>query len=295
MYLGFATTQAFYPRQHQPVRQRFREYYRDLHARYDMPVDDAMLTQVGGYGFHELCYPLFDQLQQQAQSEALGLVVAAFWSYEFDPEYACYMPHLAEKYQMNCQMLDVSGQGSVCLLTALLVAHQHVEVTGETVAVMGFEQQGILVDDAKTAVMPAQSGSALVLLQKSPVVGLQILAVKIWTEQQFAAQGFDMFANILQQLAQFNIDMAQCVIACSRLGVAHRALNLYRERAAIFAKDIHFHFYPRGNSSLHMIKQLCALYANEWQPEQRYVVFIDEDVESFTTGMMILEVSCERT
>ena len=292
MYIHYSDVHHFSERGGAIPRDRYFDYYRDLHQQYRLALDERSLQQGSQYTFQELGYPLLDACHKAGHLQHLTMAIASFWSHQYDPDYAAYWLHLKEKYQLQCEMLDVSDQGSLCALTAIAIATQYQEDDPKLlIAYMGLEQTTSPCEDLATRIAPISTASVLLMLGKQAIKAAQILFVNILTEYQLCEQKYDVIHFVLSALEKCHIALNDCIFCCGRASVVFRAMQYYQASYNLFSTSVLYHFYPAKYSSLHAVLMIHQINALLWRPTRPYIVLIEEDVESLNLGIIILDVS----
>jgi hypothetical protein len=293
MYVDGSFYYQFAERQDIEVRERFKQYYRDLHDRYNEPLDETTFANGSGYKFNELGYPIFDYCLKHGYLKKIDLMIASYWAHEFDPDHASCGPHFAHKYDFDCNMFDVLDQGSICTLTALnLIKKYQDNNASQNALCFALDQNSIPCAANGCFPMPTKNVAAAAMLSKQQTDNsfIKILDIKLWSEQKICDLRYDILADLLKTLEEKNLSLTDCIICCKRNTAVYRAIELYKYQHLDIKDKLQFYFQQLDcacSDSLYLIDQLNQ---KAWQPKEKYVLILEEDVESLACGLLMLEL-----
>lgn len=274
------------------ARERYKRYYRDLHSRYNMPLEEKTFLTGSQYTFHDLSYPIFDILNKEGFLNKIDLMAAAFWSHEFDPIYAAIGPHLAHHYHFNCPMFDIVDQGSISPLTALsLIKQYQLNAASETALCFSLDQTTIPRSSLKSHVMPTRTAAGALILSIScpSTAALQIIDVVLWPEHHLYKQRLDVIHFILTELSARGIALKDCILHCKRNFTLYRAMTFYQHQYPDFFREIEWNFLPIEFGCTPFFQFLDHLRQQKMTSGRSYILLLEEDAESVTSGMVILQ------
>lgn len=288
MYIEASYYKTVPERSHVEPRERYKRYYRDLHDRYKIQLNELTLLEGSQSKYHELAYPIFDALAHDERLENIDTLVVAQWVSDFDADYVSLGAHLAHRYNFSCHMFDVLDQGSICGLTALSLLKKS---KSNKALCLALDQTTVLRSDLYSYPIPMKPSSAALYLstETSKMNAIKLLDIEVWPEKVLCDSKLDVIAMIITTLDKHNIDIYQCVLNCKRNSIFYRAINLYRHQYKKLHKQIEFNFLPLNLGCTELFYHIHQLViANNFS--KKYYVYLDEDVESLTSGLVILQV-----
>lgn len=275
-------------------RSRFKQYYRDLHSRYHTPLDETTFTLGSQYKFHELGYSIFDCCAKDHQLETIDLTTIAYWAHEFDPDYASCGTHFAHHYHLNCNLLDVIDQGSICTLTALTVINQYQKnLLSKKALCLALDQDSIPRADRSSIPIPTNNASAAIILnrEQSSNSKIEILNLKIWNELQLCDANFDILALLIPTLADHQIKLQDCIVCCKRNTFIYRAIKLYQHAYQNHDQPLIFYHSSLDYGCTEIFKLIHLIDTKTWDPPKKLALIFDEDVESLNCGFILLKLN----
>lgn len=282
----------FEPKPQEPKvpRDRFFQYYRDMHARYQLPLDEATFLQGEQHQFSELGYPIFDQCNREGHLTNLDLMVGAYWAHEFDPEFASSGPHFAHHYGFSCDMFDVLDQGSICSITALKLIDCYFKNNSfEKALLFAFDQSGIPLIEQGTIPKPSKASSAALILSKQEA-GLQIRYTDIWLEKDILDLKFDFIARLEELLRQYQVNLNDLTVCVKRDTVAFKLLNLFSSQHRLFKEQVVMEYLPLIKGCVDILA-LIGKFDKDLGEQHKHanILILDEDVESLNIGVVLLK------
>lgn len=272
-------------------RERYFDYYRDLHARYKVPLDESTFYGESQYKFTELGYPLFEQAKEEGNLEGLDLMVATYWAHEFDPDLAACGPHFAYKYGFDCNMFDVLDQGSISSVTALKIISSYMQSAGVNKALLfSLDQSGIPLIEAATISKPSRScGAALVLQKTDASSNLFIKDIKILTEQQCLEKQLDIIPYLLEMIEGYGISYKDLSLCIKRDAATSKVMSLFENKYDRFIDEITLINRKLQKGCTDVLEFMANIATAKRTISSKYMLVIEEDVESLTTGVLLLE------
>lgn len=266
-------------------RDRFVNYYNNLYNLYKKTVSPETFLQGGQYSFAELGQTVLDICQQNGWLNNLDLLMSAHWAYDFDPDYSSCGSYFCHHYQLNCDLLEVCGQGTLASFTALHLL-QKCPVKKSIVLVL--EQTTTPRNLNDRAVIPTRNGGCALLLQHQLPVN-QKAAFKLIDSIVFDTAELHLSAKT-------NIDIVMDIL--SKKSLLKENIHIITRKNSVIWKQIrmkinqgdpclsalHFKHFSPDPSLLTTMRFLSDFKSDQ----SSYIVIIDEDVESLNCGVLIL-------
>lgn len=271
-------------------RERFKQYYIDLHKRYNDKLDISTFVTGGQYKPQDLGYPIFDLCQKNCYLAKIDLMIMTYWAHEFDPDYASYGTHFAYRYQFNCQMFDILDQGSICTLTAFKFIMQYMLNSRSNMALCySVDQNSIPREDVSSIVIPDKNISTGVVFKKESNSGIKILDIRIFTEQQICDMQMNIMNFVFLTLKELNIEMVDCSFYLKRNTNIYKSVQMYNQNfyTEHYKSFVHVNIY-NGCTSICMI--LSQIIKEKKCLDKKYILIFDEDCESFCCGYLLLKL-----
>lgn len=289
MYIEASYYNAFSTRSLVNPRERYIRYYRDLHDRYKIVLDEATLLEGSQYRYNELAYPIFDKLVKDGMLKKIDTMVVTHWAHEFDPDHATLGPHLAHRYDFSCNMFDVLDQGSICAMTSLSLIKK---LNTKKSLCLSLDQTTVPRSDSSSFSIPTKTASVALCLStdKPEKPSIKIVDIEILAEKVLCDSKLNLVQIILECLSKNNIDISECVLSCKRNSTVYRAINLYQHQYKNFLEEVEFNFLPVELGCTELFQFIHLLSLTHKNLEKRYYLYLDEDVESLTAGFIILEI-----
>ena len=144
----------------------YAPYFMDMQRFTSAYLDESMLAQQSGYAFSELIHRAINDnkniLSLLKQADMCALIN---WSYEYDSDYSHVGPYLAEKYNVGANLLDITEQGSLCLISALHVLSAFFSQQKINHAlIIGFEQRALPIRYNCHQALPQFNGISVISL-----------------------------------------------------------------------------------------------------------------------------------
>jgi len=273
-------------------RERFVRYYRDLHARYHLSLDEKTFSSGSPYKFSDLGYNVFDPCAKDNNLKHIDLMVGAYWAHEYDPDFASCGPHFSYKYGFDCNMFDVLDQGSLCTFTAIHLISRYFENNSATKALcFAFDQTVIPRSSIDSIPVPTKTAAGLVVLNKDGKRDTQcrIETVELWPEYVLCEGNLNMIGLLLEMLRKYGLAIEQCSILCKRSSIVYKAFNFYKNRYKELNSHLDIQFLPIEDTCVEPLNVLNQLN-NRIIKTRPFVALIDDDVESLAVAVMIVSV-----
>lgn len=274
-------------------RERFKEYYFDLHSRYNVKLDNSTFLQGSQYKFNELGYHALDECAKDNHLKEIDLMVISYWAHEFDPDYASCGTHFAYHYNFNCNMFDVLDQGSICTLIALfLIDKYHKNGSSKKSLCLALDQDSIPREDSFSFPIPTKNvASSIILSNEKKYDGeIKILNIEIWNEHLLLDIQFNFFELIMPVLKDFDIKLEDITIFIKRNTTIFRAIEFFKHRYITDTQNLNFHFTHLSSNCSDILYLINQIAENAIKPLRNYVLLIDEDAESLSSGYILLSL-----
>lgn len=270
-------------------RPRYKKYYRDLHQRYNIDLDEATFVEGGQYKFNELSYPLFDLLKNDGYLHEIDLLVCAYWSHEFDPDYASSVTHLSHLYDFNCDMFDVLDQGTLCTLTSVKLIKAYFDNDQIKLACCyALDQTTNPRSHRDWFSVPNQNVSSGVVFSKHADKdnNYELIDVVQWTEQFLLNSNYDVTKHITQELASREILLSDCILYVKRNTTFYKAYAIYKSS---HTESLDIRYFPLNVACSDALLFMHNLVNATLQQDKKYYLYVEEDVESLATAMLIIK------
>ena len=269
-------------------RQRYLQYYRDLHARYGVPLDENSFLEGSQYRFSELGHDVFKPCAEDGYLDRIDLMVASYWAHEYDPEYASCGPYFSHYYKFNADMFDVLDQGSICAYTALEIITAYMNNKScEMAWSFSLEQDTNPRQNVRSINAPDQNIAAGLILnyQQSDKTLLSIIDCGTVNEKEIL-EGKACLHKIIKKIVEKNdIDLNECQIVMKHNSIIDKSLRYYRASHDMQLKEIYY--LPLQKTCTLMYWALFN-YQEINQKQKPYTLIVEEDEESFTVGYMLV-------
>lgn len=276
-------------------RERFINYYADLHRLYQSQLDHETFHQGSQFSFAEIGEKIFEIIFNKHTVLEVDILILAHWAHEFDPEYSNCVPYLAEKFQLNCDFFDVHDQGVVASFTGLHILQHYL-----------CNQNGILLLMEQTTVprrveeypaLPTTNGGSAFLLQSVS----EISQLKLTNNIGFRVIDSIIFDSSRLHLSKkTNWDFIQDLILQKSLN--NKTINIVIRKNSLTWRQIqsnhvnmNFEFYTFSHitpepSILSISDYLYKILNKKIESKTNYLFIIDEDVETLNVGALFLEI-----
>src|SRR5947209_11940468 len=102
------------------ARDRYVEYHEDLYRSTGEQLDLQSLLTGDQYTHVELADALLERVGDEVLQH-LDVMVTSDWVPEFDAEFSAFGPYLHHRWALPCESFDVTDQGSIAPVLALVV------------------------------------------------------------------------------------------------------------------------------------------------------------------------------
>jgi hypothetical protein len=254
-------------------RLRYQKYYQDLHQRYGLSLDQKTFITGAQYSFSEMGDLILAKLQNNYSIENTDLFAASFWSHEFDADHAAVGPYLANKYNLECSMFDVTDSGNISTLTALQILKQyHANNISQQALCLSMDQTTVPRALNNSYSIPTKTAGAGIVLTKfyPNKPALKILAIK----------SFNSCNLVAEALLENNILISECIMFCKPNSRLYKNMNIDQQ--------LEIHFLPDILGCTAIAKFLSLLITSPLATK-KYYLYWEDDIESDAASMMILE------
>lgn len=267
-------------------------YYRDLHDRYHLPLDEETFLQGNQYRYHELCYPIMDKLKNNDDLIKIDLLAIASWSHEYDPKYAALGPHLLHQYNMSSTLIDVCDKGSICtLITLFLTKTYHDNKVSQKSLLLTFDQTTVPRSNSSEIIPSQDAVGALLLTTDRPYNhSCEIIDIFVYPEAKLADFYFDFLPMLLQSLSRFSIRYDECMLHLKKNTKIYKSVNLFFSNYPKSKNELAFQYMANHIGSTCIIELIQNFIINSNDYQKKYQIIIDEDVESLEVAVVILEI-----
>lgn len=283
-------------------RERFMRYYQDLHHLYNNELSHETFSQGGKYAFSTIGEHVLNQFQEDDFLKELDILIPVYWAHEFDPDYSNCGAYLQEKFQLNCDLLDIYDQGTLAGFTGLHILQRYLLSDQYNKGMMiALEQTTIPRRLMDHHVMPAvNSGCALIMQSADDVREIQSvnnLVFKLIDSTIFDSAKLHLSMRsslnvILDFLAKNSLDKSSVSIVTKRGSVIWKQIqnNIYCNNGNKASEHYFYHHMSSQPSILSVLTHLEKIIHNEMECKSNYIMIIDEDIESLNVGILLLEM-----
>ena len=293
-------------------RERFIRYYKDLHKMNDHTISDQSFLQGGGYRFSELGGAMLDDFQKHSHLTDLDLLIPAYWSHEFDPNYSNCGPYLKDMYQLTCDMFDVYEQGTLAPFVALHVMKKYLASNQYSKALLlGLQQTTLPRNVLDYDVVPVKNGASGLILQALQADSMQIknqnrlelIECSVLGAARSYLKGESILNRVIAEISNLIPANEHVCIATSKGShfwkMMNFCLNLDSSKGSRLVNDcfdlsrIRFEHFPSDPSMLNIFRYLnrkLSLISLSSEDLPAYLVVVDEDVESLNTAVLLLRM-----
>jgi hypothetical protein len=278
-------------------RDRFVDYYNDLYRLYKNELTEGTFKEGGQHSFSQLGSQLLDICQKNINLKTLDVLVPVYWSCEFDPDYSSCGTYLHNKYQLDCDLFDIFDQGTLASYTGVHILQQYL--------LCGKYNKGMLIALEQTTiprnvndhdVIPTRNGACALMMQSIDDVKrldstypiLKVIDSIIFDSSQLYLTMKTSLDVVLESLSQYGISQNKTCIATRKNSSVWKRLRIQaNQNNSDFASFAHY------SSECSMLSTLIFLHELLLQVEYsyfKYLLLVDEDVESLNVGILLLEI-----
>ncbi len=281
---------ADWQRQHlRTPRDRYKQYFQDLYAIYPGEVTDETFAEGDQLTYAELGDHLFQHASLKKELPSIDLIIVAHWSQEFDPDYASCGPYFLHKYDLQTDIFDVCDNGTLATFIGLKVLNSYINAgNSQKVMLLCLEQTTVPRDKRSGDVIPAQSGAVAVILNKHINDAHYVIkATEIITEVNVLANLNKIDRYVIQQIADLILNSSTLLIVTRKSTAFWKVIDyLLLTDHCVFERD-QFDFIEPMPGCLSALKKMDDIIHSD--SEHSHVLIVDEDVESMTLGLLLLE------
>lgn len=298
VYLNYVNVNRFSQFTIKYPRSRFIEYYKDLYHLENNVIDDCTFILGDQATYIELGKLVLDECVVSNQLNDVDTLICAMWSHEFDPDYSSSGPYFSNRYQIK-DVFDVGDQGSISTFLSVKILMQYIlNPHAKKVALLGLEQTTIPRNLIDNPVLPTFSGAGVLicsnynnLSNRDEKNNIRIIYAEVINEAEIMNYKFNLFKIILNICQLLNINSEQLSVSFKRNSNLWRSYRYFENE-----KKISLHstmgYFLNDFGLLPFLNYLYYLFKNKnnLNSESRYIAILDEDVESFNVGIIILEI-----
>lgn len=144
-------------------------YFKDMQRFSSAYLDESMLHEKSGYAFSQLIdHAINDNknILSLLQQGNIGALINA--SYEYDSHYSHVGPYLAEKYSVSANLLDITEQSNLCLVSAFhILSAFFSQKKIKQGLIIGFEQRALPLRISANQPLPLLNGIGVIALSST--------------------------------------------------------------------------------------------------------------------------------
>lgn len=288
IYLTSSTFKILEDRKPRQARERFVQYYRDLHALYKKEISEETFCEGPGYSFTELGSKVLDEFVGNNELQDLDLMVVVYWAHEFDPDHSSCGPFFAEKYQIKGQIIDVCDQGTISLFTGIHIIQQYLS-NGDCkkALLLALEQTSIPRDKSENYLMPSRNIAAGIIFECcDETCSLNLVEAGILLESSLLQQPFNGFEFIQQCALKHKIKPNLMVFKRNTYLYKNYKFNTYINSTSADTKNISYLSNEEGYFPV--MSYLDNLVNKRNKSNQNSIFLTAEDTETLSTGYLLL-------
>lgn len=284
-------------------RPRFIQYYKDLYSHLGSEIEEAVFKEGSQATYSELGEAILTECNQSSILSDLDLMVVAYWAYEFDPDHASCGAYLCEKFNLDCKMFDVCEQGSIAPFTAIKIINSFIKNAQINKAVLLIlEQTTIPRNKNDFDLVPSEAGAVSLILGKAAFTqnGIdeknqyRIVNADVILDNRMVESSQDIMKMILNVYFN-NLDSERMTYIYLRKN--SYLWNIFQYHAKEIPPTVCVKPFSSQAGSL---QPWFALH-NEFNKTSNVqnsplpnLIMLDQDVESLSTGILVLEPTIKR-
>lgn len=270
--------------EHKVPRSRYVQYYRDLMVHSAAQLDEVTFYQGDQYTYAELGDALFTGQDPAQVLQPTDVLIAAYWTPEFDPDYMATLSYFHDKYALSCQVFDVCDNGTLACMTAMHVGSAFLsnDDAVQTCTILGLEQTTIPRSLAAAMPIPAHSSSSCIRLTADPTgAAFEILATGMLHAAD-VLEGFDVKTWFEQLADTWALDPTKVCLVSARTGWFYKSMVAALAGTAAQPSWLYLPATPSVNHLPWMLQQLPS------RPAGVVYLLVDEDAESLQHAWMLI-------
>lgn len=272
-------------------RDRYVDYFKDLYALYGSNISESTFIEGGQLTYSEIGIKLLSQLKKANDLVGYDALVAANWSYEFDPDHASCLPYFLDEYQLNCNIFDFSGVGTLSPLNALKLIFQIQKKNKSKKAILlALEQTTVPRNKLDYDLIPTIDGGVLLAIEASSSViknSLKLVMMDFLRAQYFNERGFIITEYINALKKSYSIDRQNTRLFFAKSSAIYKRFK-YESCQGDSIKNNDIGFFDSRPGILPFMEQIHRLLISKENKQQYSIIFI-EDHESNDVGCLLLE------
>jgi len=277
------------------VRERYVQYYKDLHNLYEKQLSPETFYEGPGYSFTELGTSVLDECEKDGELADIDLMVVVYWAHEFDPDHSSCGPYFAEKYQIKGQIFDVCDQGTISLCTGLMIIKQYLQSeTYKKAILLALEQTSIPRNKLDHCIIPSKSTASVFVLQKNiERKAIELLDAEIISEHEIFNKKFNPISKIDEKIANYS----------EQKGKNNFTTLLVNKRSDFFFKNYQYNNHQQNskyficyekltneNGYYPVTSYITQLLHSDADPHEKIVIITDEDTSTLNTSCITLKI-----
>lgn len=280
---------AFMPEERKP-RDRYIQYVNDLYNIYPGKASPETFLEGDQLTYAELGEEILEAPELSNVLKKLDNIIVAHWSQEFDPDYASCGPYFLHKYGLKSDIFDVCDQGTLAPLMAAKILFQYQKNNvGDTGMVLCLEQNTIPRDKAAGETIPNYSGASAMTLTTDPKCAQwAIREIQFVGEKKVLETLADITSFVLRILKAGETPIDQTTIVARKNTSYWKAIKhqMLSDQTDLNEHD-HFQFVSPNPGCLSVFEKIEQITSQS--SGKKYLLIIDEDVESMNLAYMLLE------
>ena len=275
-------------------RPRFVQYYKDLYSHHGSEFDESVLREGSQATYSELGEAALSVCKKEGTLNEVDLMIATYWAYEFDPDHASCGAYLSEKFNLKCRIFDVCEQGTIAPFTAIKIANSFMknkEINKAIVLVL--EQTTIPRNKNDYDLIPSDTGAISIILEKSiNTVGVKnhyrIRHADIILDNQMVKAADDLFMMLLKKIVNPNEKRITRVFI-RKNSYVWKLFQYYADNIPPTVNVLPFSSQVGCLQPWVALQNEISRLADNNNSLLPNLVIVDQDVETFSTGILTLE------
>lgn len=271
-------------------RDRYVQYVNDLYKIYPGKASPESFIEGDQLTYAELGELILEAPEIAKTIKDLDNIIVAHWSQEFDPDYASCGPYFLHKYDLKSDIFDVCDQGTLApFMAAKILFHYQKNNVSDMGMILCLEQTTIPRDKSAGDVIPLYSGaSAILLTSDSKFAQWLIKNIEFICEEKALEKLTDIASLITSILKTAGISINETSIVARKNTCYWKALKhqMLSTQTTLREQD-DFQFISPNPGCLSAFKKIEQI--TNQPTDRKFLLVIDEDVESMNMAYMLLE------
>ncbi|KVH72196.1 hypothetical protein WJ41_13770 [Burkholderia ubonensis] len=273
-------------------RERFVQYQRDLHRISGDHLSDETMTSGDQYTYTDLGDAVLKPMAEEGLLRGIDLVVFAYWTPEFDPDYSAFGPYFLDHYRLSAESFDVCDAGSLACATALSVLQPYMKSDTRVTNSLLLAMEQTTVPRNLDGGMPIPQRSHAIAAKFSrnrQRQSVQLMAQGFWSEAQVAG-GIEWHAELDRIVDAAGCDGRAVQIVTQRTGWLYKTFQYQSAIRPEPRRRYSFAFTSPGVSALHPLFALDR-FRGAAASEPDLMLIADHDEESLRIGWSLFHRS----